>query len=461
MRLGALIPIGFLIGALVCVLFLRRPPHDIAVDLAQPLVVVTYWQHFGALMWLALFIAVAVASIGYLRMLRRPPPLAATILLSALSCAAALTFPVIFSSDVYAYAGYGDMLRYGMNPYGYARITARDPLLDAMQWQWGNPPPMCVYGPAFLWIAQAIVIALQSFGPAAPLWALRVLACAALVACAPLSYAAFSRYPLKMRAIAAAGIALNPVAIWSCAEGHNDAMMIAIILAGFALIRRSRATLGAALVALSALLKAPGVFAAIGLTIASWSDRSRFSRIATGALVGIAISAILGFPLIEVLRAHLPQSGHYAPQFSLQGALALALPLPLTLALVFCACAATFAFGVRKLLAGDRSGALFMAFAVWLALPNAYPWYAIWILPVAFLAWDSGAAWAIVAASLLWVFRYYPDATTDLSASATLAIIACELALPIALFTVRRGRVRPDLPEIHTPVPDFAQLHSR
>ena len=73
MRLGALVPAGFLAGAALCAAMLRHAPPDVRVDLAQPLIVVTYWQHFGALMWLALFAAVAIASVGYVGLLLARP----------------------------------------------------------------------------------------------------------------------------------------------------------------------------------------------------------------------------------------------------------------------------------------------------------------------------------------------------------------------------------------------------
>ncbi len=201
---------------------------------------VTYWQHFGALLWLLLAAAVAVATVGYVAVLRASIPnrLPATMLASALACACALAFPVIFSSDVYAYAGYGDMALVGIDPYAHSAIAARGPLMDAVLWQWGNPPPICVYGPAFVWLAKAIVATFLPLGTGAPLWGFRAVACASLVACAPLAYAAF--YPLsrEQRLTAAAGIALNPVAIWVSAEGHNDALVVACLLGAFVLAAR-------------------------------------------------------------------------------------------------------------------------------------------------------------------------------------------------------------------------------
>ena len=462
MRLTALVPIGFALGALACALALRHAPAALAVDLAQPLVVVTYWQSFGALMWLTLFGAVAVASVGYVFAIKSAPRhLRMTMLISALACAAALAFPVVFSSDVYAYAGYGNMALHGMDPYAHARITVRDPIFDAMLWQWGNPPPMCVYGPAFVWFAKSIVALSSQLGPAAPLWAFRVLACAVLVLCAPLAYAAFKPFSQSRRLTAAAGIALNPVAIWSCAEGHNDIFVVALVLGGFAIAVRSRAFVGALVVALAALVKAPALAAAAAFSVYAWPRREMRMRVITGAALGALITIAIAAPLEIGAQKRIALSGHYFAQFSVQYALSTVVPLWIAVTLTFAACAIAALLGLRALYLGRPSGAIYVAVAAWLMLPNPYPWYALWILPVAFLASDVRQMWGLIAASLLSIFRYYGDATTELSAPLGVAIVVLQVALPIALImAARTNRARPDLRETRTPAPDFARLRS-
>ncbi len=153
-----------------------------------------------------------------------------------------------FSSDVYAYAAYGEIARLGANPYvrrpptrsthSYARPTS----------QWGTTVPICLYGPAFVALAEAIVRLFAPFGMLAQLQALRAIASLALLACIPLAYAAYEGNR-AMRLRAAATIGLNPVAIWCAAEGHNDAIALAWVLFGFVLVRSRRPALGAAVVA--------------------------------------------------------------------------------------------------------------------------------------------------------------------------------------------------------------------
>ena len=473
----ALVPLGLAAGALLARVLLRYAPPDFTIDRAQPLIVVTYWQQFGAVMWLALFFAIAIASIGYVSALRTPfvtrpdgsllrvlrylrmttgMTTGMTMLASAVACAAALAFPVVFSSDVYAYAGYGFMASHGIDPYSHAWIVVRNPLIDAVLWQWGNPPPICVYGPAFVWFAQAIVALFGGLGAAAPLWAFRVTSCIALVVCAPLAYAAFARFPARTRFAAAAGIALNPIAIWSCAEGHNDVFVLALALGGFALVQRAWPYTGALLLGLSPLLKLPGLIAAGILAVASLRDRPIFAKVATGIIVGLSLSAIAAWPLESGLRAHLLPAGHYFPQFSLQYALASTLPQPAAIAITAAFMLILAAAGIRKLTNGNLEGAPLLALAAWIGIPNPYPWYALWILPIAFLAWETPGAWAIVALTLCTIARYYPDATGDLSRPASLGIAFLQLALPAAIFIAHSTRSRWDRRGSRTPAPDLA-----
>lgn len=461
MRLGALIPAGFLLGAFLCEQLLAGAPRSIAADLAQPLVVVTYWKAFGAQVVTLLLLSVSIACVGYVGMLRAlagaspKRALQGIIALSGISCAAALAWPVIFSSDVYAYAGYGDLALHGISPYAHARIVLHDRLLDAVVWQWGNPPPMCVYGPAFVWIAQAMVALLLPLGASAPLWGFRILSCLALVACGPLAYAAFRRFPQNVRLAAAAGISLNPIALWGSAGGHNDAVVLAVVLAGFALVQSSKLQAGAALVALGALIKAPAVAASAGLLLASWHDRKRFGNLLLGTMLGLALVLAIAAPLEYGVRAHLVPGGKYLPQFSLQYVLAAMVPSWTAIALAILAAGTLAAAGARRLARGERDGAAFLAIALWLLIPNPYPWYALWILPAAFLVWDTAAAAAVIAASVCIVFRYVPDATwAAFPVPQGIAVTVAEMGAPVLLLSAyirglaRRGRREDRTPEL-------------
>jgi hypothetical protein len=463
-RVALLLPAGFALGAAACTYALRQAPAAITTDLAQPLPVVTYWQSFGALMWLTLLGAVGLGCIGYIATIARivrgeMVSIALLAIVSACACAAALAFPVVFSSDVYAYAGYGAMELHGIDAYSHARITARDPILDAMVWQWGNPPPVCVYGPAFLLLTKEIVAAFSPLGPAAPLWAFRLLSCAALLACIPLSYAAFAPLGRSRALVAAAGIALNPVAIWVSAEGHNDSVAIAAALGAFVIVIHRGALLGALLAALTALVKAPAIAAAAGLVLYTWSDRRMRIRVLCGTFLGALAAAALAAPLWAGFDTHIAREGSYFPQFSLQYVLATLMPVPMAVAITITTSATLLIGGAYGLYAARKSAAIALAVGIWLLVPNPYPWYVLWIIPVAFLADDEWGMYALIAASLLMTFRYYGDATTMLPVPLSDAIALVQIVLPLmVLMGGRMYHARRDLRESRTRVPGFAPL---
>lgn len=398
-----LIPLAFAAAALAARALMPSVPARFEIDLAAPLVVVTNWGAFGAVLFGVLFLALGGASLAYRSLVcrRTPLSLAALATLSGLAIAAAWCAPVLFSSDVYAYAAYGELARLGIDPYLLAPVHRSDPLLGVAAWQWGNAIPMCVYGPAFVGLSRAIVTTFAPFGTLAQLDALRLLASAAFVFCAPLACAAFPG-GRRARLGAAATIALNPLAIWCAAEGHNDAIALAIVLAGFALTQRGFFGVGPAVIAFSALVKVPGALAA--LAVATLHRRFR-----VGAAVGIGLAGLLSVPLLVGVATRLAPQGHYTAQASLQ---AIVEPLgPLVALLAAAGIAAVLAAnGIRRLRCGQIEGWLWLGLAVWVLIPNPYPWYGIWLVALAALAPRSRAANVAILLSFVAVLRYVPDA---------------------------------------------------
>ena len=449
---GAVV-VAFAAGAAAAALAMRSAPLWIGTDLLQPLPVVTAWHDFGFALAALLFATVAAAAAGYLMAVRAAARLApeaharglAVLTLASIAAAlAAMLFPAIFSSDVYAYAAYGDLALHHLNPYARVPIVLRDDIIRAAIWQWGNPPPISVYGPAFVWIARAVTAALSASGVAATLLAFRLCAVLALAACGLLMYHALAGAPPGRRLAAAAGIALNPVAIWAAAEGHNDALMLAVVLAGVMVWRRGGPFAGTLIVTCAALIKAPGAAAAGVLALYAYGARRRPALLATaaGLAAGALLVVLIALPFEQgVLKVFVPHA-HYAPEFSAQWLfyrlLASVLPpalhsfeLGVSLALV--GCGILMLYGARRLLAGDFRGAAWLALGVWFLIPNAYPWYALWILPVAFAVGDAPVGAALIAASLTVIFRYLPDAAYAENAALNVLVTLCELSVPAAV----------------------------
>jgi hypothetical protein len=368
-----------------------------------PLVVVTNWGSGAVPLLGGVLLACAAGAVAYWRALRQtcPVSLKAVCAAAAVALAAAWFVPVLFSSDVYAYAAYGEMARIGLNPYALAPADAADALVRAAQMQWVTAFPICLYGPAFVALAKFLVTTLAPLGPLAQLDAFRVAASAAFLLCVPLAYCAFAG-DRAQRLRAAATIGLNPAAIWCAAEGHNDALAMAVVLAGFVLVRRRLLNAGAVVVALSSMIKPPGMAAAIGLAIV---DR----RARLGALAGIAIAVALSSALIAGVATQLAPHGTYAPQASLQ---AIFRPLG-----GFVSCAAALVAGallarrgIALLRARFIEGWIWLGLAAWVLVPNPYPWYGLWLVALAGLAPRSRAGAVAILLSLTALLRYVPDA---------------------------------------------------
>ena len=389
----------------------------------QPLTVATDWGAAATVPLAVLFAALALAFTYYFRLVRKRRPLRgrAIAVLAIAGLAVAWCSPLLFSSDVYAYAAYGELARIGLNPYAPIPANLSDSPVRAAQLQWITAFPICVYGPLFVAFAQVVVAAFATFGPLAQLDAFRAVASMALLLCIPLSIFAYGG-SRDARLRAALTIALNPIAIWCAAEGHNDALALAVALCGFAVLRSARLRIGAAIIAVSALIKAPAIAAVAALAFVD-----RRSRLV--APVSLAIAVALSWPLVAGAMSHLAASGHYAPQASVQAIVApFGEPAALLVAAILAALLAMR--GIARVRSGSIEGWIWLGLACWALIPNPYPWYGIWLLALAAMAPTSRAGVASIALTLTSLLRYVPDVsgTPGAAVSSALGVFA---ALPL------------------------------
>ena len=435
MRLVA-IPVVFLLGSFASRALLAHHPSSIAVDLAQPLPVATTWHAYGILTWVVLVATIAVAAIPYALVLRQDaPPVRTTVLVSAAAMIAGFFYTPLFSSDVYAYAAFGEMMRLGLDAYRLTLLPHGNALFDAAIWQWHNPLPLCVYGEAFVALSRMLIGLAAPFGVVAQLNILRITACVALAASIPLTYAALDGDPSRRR-FAAAFVGLNPVAIWSAVEGHNDTIMLAIVLAGFALLRRRNGLLGACVVALGALVKVPALLAAGGLAINAIVKQKASVRTLSGLAAGIVLVALLSIPWAKGVQHGVLPHGVYEPLASPQGFIVslarLAVPNDALAGIVASIIGITgiiilAVMGFRRLRDRGADAWCYFALAAWIAIPNPYPWYTVWIIPLGAVARDARLRAAILAVAFTSFMRYLPDAVDIPGPALNLALSAVTL----------------------------------
>ncbi|MDQ1722152.1 MAG: alpha,6-mannosyltransferase [Pseudonocardiales bacterium] len=182
------------------------------------------------------------------------------------------TVPLLFgmplaSSDLYSYAAQAQLARHGLDPYTTtpADLPAVDlgKFLDNVAWKWVDTPSP--YGP--LWVAVSKwVAALTGNHALISVLLLRLLPFAAIVLTARLLPVLAGRY--GKRADLALWLAIgNPlILVHAVGGGHNDAVMVALIVAGLVLVSRPAASwrdlvAGVALMTLAAAVKSPGLVA--------------------------------------------------------------------------------------------------------------------------------------------------------------------------------------------------------
>ncbi|MEU3980807.1 polyprenol phosphomannose-dependent alpha 1,6 mannosyltransferase MptB [Streptomyces sp. NPDC026672] len=188
-----------------------------------------------------------------------PPTPRALFLVLVLWAAPLLLAPPLFSRDVYSYLAQGAMVDAHMDVYTHGPAQLGGPLADevAPVWQHTAAP----YGPAFLAVASALS-ALTSGQLPAGLLGMRLVALLGVA----LMAAALPRLARHSGADPAAALwlgALNPLVLLHLVAGaHNDAIMLGLLGLGLVAALGRWPVLGAVLVTLAALVKAP---AALGL----------------------------------------------------------------------------------------------------------------------------------------------------------------------------------------------------
>jgi alpha-1,6-mannosyltransferase len=420
-----------------------RTPSAFAPNVAQPLPVVTAWGSFGAQGFaiLAATLGAAALALVFAARGRRCGPVT-IVAFAAATLAANVAWPAVFSSDVYAYAAYGDLAARGFDPYLVAPAGLHDPFLDAARFQWSGPFPVCVYGPAFVAFARGVVELGGGFGVAATLALFRALACTAFLGSIALLSVGLHDTTPERRSLALYAYGLNPVALWGVAEGHNDALLLLAAMGAFALARRRNALLGSFALALGPLVKAPGALLALVYAVrCTWLGRVPEQRAWLGFFAGSVVATAIALPPLVPALTRLGTHGVYAPSVSAQGLVG-----PAWAAL---AAGALFARGAWLLFRRETSGFAWSGLAIVVVLPNTYPWYALWLLPLVLAAGPEPAAAALWGATIFALMRYLPDATGDMSANAARfasAIAALPLLLAVADFRPLARRKTPTLP---------------
>jgi alpha-1,6-mannosyltransferase len=327
------------------------------------------------------------------RLIRSPEPPTPRSLLLVLAVWAAplLLAPPLFSRDVYSYLAQGAMVDAHMDVYAHGPAALGGPLADevAPLWQHTGAP----YGPVFLAVASALSGLTRGELPAG-LLGMRLLALLGV----GLMAAALPRLARHSGADPAAALwlgALNPLVLLHLVAGaHNDAIMLGLLGVGLVAALGRWPVLGAVLVTLAALVKAPAVLGLAAVVVLQIRAGHRPAKaVATTTVAALATTVVAtavagtGYGWIGALDT--PVSAHNWALTSLLGRATgallerlgsdlapFAVPAWHALGLVVTA-AAVLAIWLR--LRPSPVYALGLSLAVVAAFgPAIRPWYALW-----------------------------------------------------------------------------------
>jgi alpha-1,6-mannosyltransferase len=212
------------------------------------------------------------------------------------------------SSDLYSYAAQAQLARHGLDPYTTtpADLPAVDlgKFLDNVAWKWVDTPSP--YGP--LWVAVSKWVAAATGNHALiSVLLLRLLPFGAVLLTARLLPVLAHRFAKRADLALWVAVANPLVLVHAVGGGHNDAVMVALIVAGLVLITRPGAdwrlfAAGVAVLTLAAAVKSPGLVAigfAVPIYLASRPDWNRrdCARFCAGA-VAIAVAVFAAVSLI-------------------------------------------------------------------------------------------------------------------------------------------------------------------
>ena len=326
----------------------------------------------------------------------------------------------IFSKDIYSYAALGEMVSHHISPYKYGpNVLGGTSYLTPVDPIWGNT--RSPYGPLFVGLA-ALITTVTFHHAFATMVGLRILALVSVVGIA--IYVPRLAQSLGFdKGIAFTLAILNPLTIYHLiASGHNDSLMLVLLLAGLYYARNSRPVLGVILVTLAAMVKVP---AEIGVLYIGWGwlgdgrpFKERVRPVITAFMIsgivmelvakitGLGWGWILGLSTPGVVRSPaVPTTALASWMYGLSHLVGLQIRLGSFLTLTRGMGFAVSGLGALYFLYRSRYYGVLKSIAytflvVTLCAPVIYPWYITWGLIMLAVTPSNKITWGIVAVSI-------------------------------------------------------------
>jgi alpha-1,6-mannosyltransferase len=164
------------------------------------------------------------------------------------------------SMDLYSYAAQAQLTRLGLDPYTFTPADLPGKFLDNVAWKWVDTPSP--YGPLWVTVSRWVATITGDHALLSVL-VLRLIPFAAIVVTARLIPGLARRFGGRGDLALWLAIANPLVLVHGVGGGHNDAVMVAFMVAGLAAVLAPNANwrhlaAGASLMSLAAAVKAPG-----------------------------------------------------------------------------------------------------------------------------------------------------------------------------------------------------------
>ena len=313
--------------------------------------------------------------------------LAVVCVLATVIQLAPLAGPLLLSRDVYSYWAYARIAaNHRADPYttAPARFPHDRATRDVAR---GWRKATSVYGPAFT--ATSIAVDRTAASTESVAFVFRALAAAAAV-CATFLAAQVAR----RKAFAAAFLGWNPLlAVAFAGGGHNDALMLVLILAALALSRQRRDVAAGVTWILAGLVKAPALFL-LPLHFLRGSRRLWLGGTLGALAASVLSTAVFGTTWLGVVFHAGSHQSRYAIPVRLEEA---GVPDRVAHLLALAALLAGSAWLARQAYHGRARLSLGFGLLI-LTTPWLLPWYSSW--PVALAAVEEDAAAQVLALGL-------------------------------------------------------------
>jgi alpha-1,6-mannosyltransferase len=216
----------------------------------------------------------------------------------------AILFPVLFnvallsalpslSIDVYSYLVHG-YLQTGLdeNPYVVGARAVADTSFghEIAKYGWRPVHPISPYGPILTHLERAVVAVTRDVPWQIMLF--KAVAVAAALGSAAVIWMLLGRVRPDQQLLGTIVFLWNPMIIWELAgEGHNDAVMILLVVLAMALILQERHTAGIAIMSLAVLTKYLPLMLVPLAAVYAWRTTHAHRRLVVRALLGTMIAA--------------------------------------------------------------------------------------------------------------------------------------------------------------------------